>query len=135
MAVALIVQLPRVQGQAAAGRAGAIQVHLVGLDVGVAREGGLEQRTELGDVPLAAAQLEHRPAGQARRIEPEGAGEGGAGGGDVQLGVEQQQGRVGRGDHRQGQAMGGVGMYERVGGQGRPPFSRRRLSRRKPWPG
>ena len=57
-----IVELAGVDHQAPADLAAALQVHLIGVDLGGAGGGGPEQRAELRHVPLAVAQRGERPA-------------------------------------------------------------------------
>ena len=71
----------------------AFQIHFIGVDVGCAGQGGGQQGAEPGSVPLAVAEAEEGLAQSTRRIDPEGSEEGGARRNDLQVAVQQHEGR------------------------------------------
>jgi len=89
----------------------------------------------LRHAPFAVAQVEDRLSGHVRRVEPEGAAEGGAGRQDAEFAVEQQKRRARRGDDRHAEALGDVLRF-RIGrgSHGLPFRSVRRLTEGKPYP-
>ncbi len=93
-----------VDDQAAVGLPRPFEVHLVGFDLGRARQGRVQQRLQLRHMPFPCAQAGQRPAGGACRVDLEGAGKGFAGGDDVEIAVKQQEGARGRRHDRHGQA-------------------------------
>ena len=83
-----------VQQQAAdASEARALQIHFIGFDIGGTGQGGGQQGPQPGQVPLAFAEAQERLAHRARGVDLEAREEGGAGGDDIQVAVEQHQRR------------------------------------------
>ena len=102
-----IIELAGIDDQAPADLAGTDQVHFIGGDVRVARRRGPEQRGKLGDIPFTAAKRTQRTAVAQRWIDLERVAKRVADSDDRELAVKQQDGGIGRGDHRQGQTVRG----------------------------
>ncbi len=81
------------------------QIHLIGVDLRRARQGGSKQRAQLRDVPLTGAKGKQGLPNRARRVDPEGVEERGARRYHHQVAVEQKDRGVGRRHQSQGQAV------------------------------
>ncbi len=88
----------------ACGQPRPLEIQLVSLDLGGARQGGVQQRPQLWRAPFPGAQSRQLASDRGRCIDLEGVGEGVARRDDVQIAVEQQQGTWRRCDDRHGQA-------------------------------
>ncbi len=117
---AVVIQLLDVQRHAATGLALAVEVHLAGPGLGLSGDGVRQERTQSGRIPLAFAQVEQRPSPGLGGDEAERKAERGARRDHLQLAVQQQGRRVGRGDQSQRQALGDLRMHEGERGHGWP---------------
>jgi len=85
----------RVQKEGQGPRLAGLQFDLIGLDSRRAGQGGGQEGAQPGQLPFSVAQAEEGLAHGARRVDLKGLEEGGAGGDDVQIAVQQHQGRGG----------------------------------------
>ena len=130
-----IIELLRVQHQPPGRRVLARQIHLVGVDPGLAGQGRGQQRAQPGRLPLALAKSEHRPPGGLVGLDRKRLAERGAGRDHLEPAIEQKQRRIGRGDHGERQVQRDVRMRcRRNGGHDGSFRTDRRLAERKPYP-
>ncbi|MCY1170982.1 hypothetical protein D9M73_110750 [compost metagenome] len=116
-----ITEFMRVQDQAPCAKAGALQVEFVILDLSEPRRRCLEERLQLRNGPFAVAQIGKGFADDCFGIDVEGCAEGVAGDDDSAIFVQQQHGRVGGANHREGKIEAEFGIG-RNGRRHRNPF-------------
>ncbi len=123
---AAIIELLGVEDKPAA-RLALLEVHLIGFDRRMIGERGIEQRAQLRHIPFAFADSGQLPSGYIVGIEFERLVEGGAGGDDSQILVEQQCRGCGRGYDCEREIALHIGMSPSIHGRG--PFRGDRRAR------
>ena len=115
-----VIELLRIEDQAAGFAAFAVEVDLIAVDRGIARCRRFQQRDQLRHIPLARTELAKRKTRHLGRIDLKRIAEGPARDNQGEVAVEKKQRCRRRGDHRQREIENHIRMRSLLGSHGCP---------------